>query len=56
MEAEEVLLAQRRSDLESRSAKPALTIVSPPDRPAERSPEFVASPEPKADFQTYGSF
>ena len=56
VEAEEVLLAQRRSDVESRGAKPALTIVSPPDRPAERSSELVASPDARADFQTYGSF
>ncbi len=56
VEAEEVLLAQRRNDVESRGAKPALTILPPPNRPVERTSELAASPEAAADLQTYGSF
>ena len=54
--AEEVLLAQRRNDVESRGAKPVLTILPPPNRQAGGSPDLMASPETAADLQTYGSF
>ena len=56
VEAEEVLLAQRRHDVESRGARPALTILPPPNRPVERTSELAASPEAMAELQTYGSF
>jgi transposase InsO family protein len=56
VETEEVLLAQRRSDLESCGARPALTILPPSNPPTERTSDLMASPETAADLQTYGSF